>query len=212
MRRYTYVMKLPFPRITGLLLALLFPVLAGCSHSANSPPALEVAQLFPKPREIPSFTLARSDGKPLTKADWKGRYTIVYMGYTNCPDICPTTLLTLRRMWTDLKKDGDTVHVAVEFISVDPGRDTPKRLAEYTHWFDPAFTGATGSHEELEKLSRALMLPFVITSGKDGHYSVDHSATIAIIGPDAREIGVFMPPHHATPMAADLARLVAWKP
>lgn len=193
------------------MLALLLPVLAACSHQDAPRPALEVAQLFPKPREIPAFTLTRSNGQPLTKADWKGHYTLVYMGYTNCPDICPTTLLTLRRMWADLKKDGDTGHVGVEFISVDPGRDTPKRLAEYTHWFDPAFTGATGSHAELEKLSRALMLPFQITPGKNGQYSVDHSATIAIIGPDAHEIGVFMPPHHATPMATDLARLVAWK-
>ena len=198
--------------IAGPTLMLLALSLAGCGSRSDPPPTLSVAQLFPAPRAVPAFTLTRSDGKPLTRADWKGRYTLVFMGYTHCPDICPTTLLTMRRMWADLQRLGINNHVAVDFISVDPGRDTPQRLAEYTHWFDPAFTGATGTPAELEKLSKALMLPFAIVPGKDGQYSVDHSATIAIIGPDATEIGVFMPPPHATPMAADLQRLVAWKP
>jgi protein SCO1/2 len=204
-------MKRFHPRIARPALALIALTLAGCNIHPAPPPALEVAQLFPVPRTVPGFTLTRSDGQPLMHADWKGRYTLVFMGYTHCPDICPTTLLTLRSLWGALRKAGLTDRVAVEFISVDPGRDTPKRLAEYVHWFDPAFTGATGSAAELDKISRALMLPFKIVPGAHGGYSVDHSATLAIIGPDAREIGVFMPPLHAAPMAADLKRLLAWK-
>jgi protein SCO1/2 len=204
-------MKRILAQIAGLALALVALTLAGCSMHSAPPPALEVAQLFPTPRDVPEFALTRSDGKPQTRADWKGRYTLVFMGYTHCPDICPMTLLTLRRMWATLKKAGVTDRVAVEFISVDPGRDTPKRLAEYVHWFDPAFTGATGSDAELQKLSTALMLPFKIIPGAHNSYSVDHSATLAIIGPDGKEIGVFMPPLHAAPMAIDLQHLVAWK-
>lgn len=205
-------MKRFLPQIAGLALALAALTLAGCSMHSVPPPALEVAQLFPVPRDVPEFALTRSGGKPLANADWKGRYTLVFMGYTHCPDICPTTLLTLRTMWATLKKAGVTDRVAVEFISVDPKRDTPKRLAEYVHWFDPAFSGATGSEMQLQKLSKALMLPYQIVFSANSNYSVDHSATIAIIGPDAREIGVFMPPLHAAPMAIDLQRLVAWKP
>ncbi len=205
-------MKRTLAQLAGLALTLAVLTLAGCNQRAAPPPALEVAQLFPTPRDVPAFTLTRSDGKPLTNADWKGRYTLVFMGYTHCPDICPTTLLTMHRMWAELKKAGVTDRVAVEFISVDPKRDTPKRLAEYVHGFDPAFTGATGSEAQLEKLSKALLLPFKIVPGAHGDYSVDHGATVAIIGPDAREIGVFMPPLHAAPMVVDLQRMVAWKP
>ena len=188
---------------------LAVALLAGCSRSP--PPALQVAQLFPVPRATPAFTLTRSDGKPLTRADWRGRYTLVFMGYTHCPDICPTTLLTLRAMWNALDQAGVSKHVGVDFVSVDPGRDTLPLLGEYVHGFDAAFVGATGSEAQLEKLSEALLLPYRIVPAAHGGYAVDHSATVAIIGPDAREIGVFMPPLHAAPMAADLERLLAWK-
>ncbi len=188
---------------------LAVALLAGCSRSP--PPALQVAQLFPVPRTTPAFTLTRSDGKPLTRADWRGRYTLVFMGYTHCPDICPTTLLTLRTMWNALDQAGVSKRVGVDFVSVDPGRDTLPLLGEYVHGFDAAFVGATGSEAQLKKLSEALLLPYRIVPAAHGGYAVDHSATIAIIGPDAREIGVFMPPLHAAPMAADLERLLAWK-
>ena len=189
---------------------LVVALLAGCSRSPP-PPALQVAQLFPVPRAVPAFTLARSDGTPLTRADWRGRYTLVFMGYTHCPDICPITLLTLRTMWNALDKAGVSKRVGVDFVSVDPRRDTLPLLGEYVHGFDATFVGATGSEAELKKLSAALLLPYRIVPGAHGGYGVDHSATVAIIGPDAREIGVFMPPLYAAPMAADLERLLAWK-
>ncbi len=199
------------PRFSIRICAALPAValLAGCSRSP--PPALQVAQLFPVPRAVPAFTLARSDGKPLTRADWRGRYTLVFMGYTHCPDICPTTLLTLRATWNALDKAGVSKRVGVDFVSVDPRRDTLPLLGEYVHGFDATFVGATGSEAELKKLSAALLLPYRIVPGAHGGYGVDHSATVAIIGPDAREIGVFMPPLYAAPMAADLERLLAWK-
>jgi len=201
------------PRFSIRTCAALLSValLAGCSRS-TPPPALHVAQLFPVPRTVPAFTLTRSDGKPLTRADWRDRYTLVFMGYTHCPDICPTTLLTLRTMSNALGKAGVSKRVEVDFVSVDPGRDTLPLLGEYVHGFDAAFVGATGSEAQLKKLSKALLLPYRILPSAHGGYDVDHSATVAIIGPDAREIGVFMPPLYATPMATDLERLLAWKP
>ena len=198
-------------RALRLAALLVLALLLGACGRNTAPPQLEMAQLFPQARPLPSFQLRRSDGQPLTRADFRGRYTLVFMGYTHCPDICPTTLLTLRHMWDDLRRRGQNDKVAVVFVSVDPQRDTPQLLAAYVHGFDPAFQGATGSPTQLQTLSQALMLPFRIVPGKDGHYAVDHSATLAIVGPDAEEIGVFMPPLHATPMAADLARLIAWR-
>jgi len=166
------------------------------------------AVLYPQPRAIPDFTLARSDGKPLTKADWRGHWTIVYLGYASCPDVCPTTLAAFKQVWKDLPAD-QSRQVRLDFISVDPERDKPETLAKYVGFFHPDFVAATGSDEELTRLSRALGL--VYSRGKDanGNVTVDHSGSAVIVDPQARLIGMFRPPFAPAAVAADLATLIA---
>ena len=172
-----------------------------------APPQLASAVLYPSPRELPEFTLTRSDGTPLTHADWKGRWTVAFFGYTNCPDVCPTTLATFKSAASKLAADGAGDRVRFDFISVDPQRDTPEQLAKYVGYFSKDFVAATGADEELSKLTRALGLVYSREATGNGDYAVDHSASAVLIDPSGREVGLFRPPFDAGAMAADLKTL-----
>jgi protein SCO1/2 len=169
-------------------------------------PELRAAVAYPAPRPLPDFSLVRSDGRPLTLADWKGHWTVAFFGFTHCPDICPTTLATFKQVWNQLDP-ATRARVRFDFISVDPQRDTPELLRQYVGYFNPEFVAATGGDAELTKLTRALGLLYTRGQPVDGNYSVDHSASAVIIDPDGRQAGLFRPPFEAAPIAADLAAL-----
>ncbi|HEU4662574.1 MAG TPA: SCO family protein [Dokdonella sp.] len=169
-------------------------------------PRLSAVVSYPAPRELPEFRLDRSDGQPLTLADWKGRWTIVFFGYTNCPDVCPTTLSDFKQVWKRLPA-ATRDRVRFDFISVDPQRDTPAQLARYVGFFDPQFVAASGSDEQLTRLTRALGLVYARGEPKDGSYDVDHSASAVLIDPQGRQAGVLRPPFDAAKIAADLVAL-----
>lgn len=197
---------------TWLILIAAFAAATGLWLSARvlrapAPPQLENAVLYPVPRPLPEFQLTRSDGEPLTLADWKGRWTVVFFGFTNCPDVCPTTLATFKQAWTLLGKSGAQDKVRFDFISVDPERDTPDQLARYVGFFSPDFVAATGSDEELTRLTRALGMVYMREKSADGHYTVDHSAGAVIIDPEGRQIGLIRAPLQAAPLARDLQKL-----
>jgi protein SCO1/2 len=174
-----------------------------------TPPQLEVAKLYPVPRALPDFKLIRSDGHALTLADWKGRWTVAFFGYTNCPDVCPTTLATFKQAWALLGRAGIQDKVRFDFISVDPARDTPEQLERYIGFFSKNFVAATGSDDELTRLTRALGLVYSREQSADRNYAVDHSAAAVIIDPAGHEAGLFQPPFDAGKIAADLQTLAA---
>jgi protein SCO1/2 len=213
-----YNSRMPFSRHTGRVSATHLILVAAVAaalglwlgNRAFTPPAqpqLASAVLYPTPRELPEFTLTRSDGKPLTHADWKNRWTVAFFGYTNCPDICPTTLATFKSAASKLAADGVDDRVRFDFISVDPARDTPEQLAKYVSYFSKDFVAATGTDEELTKLTRALGLIYSREATGNGDYAVDHSASAVLIDPKGREVGLFRPPFDANAMAADLKTL-----
>ncbi|HVT33578.1 MAG TPA: SCO family protein [Rhodanobacteraceae bacterium] len=200
-------------RVSATFLILVAAVAAaiglwfGSRAFSPSMPKLSSAVLYPTPRELPDFMLTRADGGALTHADWKGRWTVAFFGYTNCPDVCPTTLATFKQAWTKLRADGRADKVRFDFISVDPKRDTPEHLKKYVGFFSPDFVAATGSDEELTRLTRALGLVYSVAPTGEGDYAVDHSASAVIIDPEGREIGLFRPPLDANGIAADLKTL-----
>jgi len=179
----------------------------GSRAFAPSTPRLAAAVMYPAARELPDFTLQRADGAPLTKPDWSGRWTVAFFGYTNCPDVCPTTLATFKQVFATLAADGIGDKVRFDFISVDPQRDTPELLTKYVSYFDKNFVAATGSDEELTKLTRALGLIYSREPTGNGDYAVDHSASAVLIDPAGREVGLFRPPFDAKAIAADLKTL-----
>jgi len=181
---------------------------AGARWTASRPSLPEMTSVvrYPAPRALPEFQLARSDGKALTRADWTGRWNIVFFGYTNCPDVCPTTLATFKQVWKLLDADA-RARLRFDFISVDPARDTPEHLARYVAFFDPDFVAATGSDTELTRITQALGLVYSRGEPKDGTYAVDHSASVVLIDPQGNQAGVLRPPFDAAKIAADLAAL-----
>lgn len=205
-------------RVPVFLLVVVAAIAAGLGlwlglrgHAPPQPPPMQSAQVYPQPRPLPAFALTQSDGKPLTVADWQGRYTLVFFGYTRCPDICPTTLATLHRALQQLRAQEPGTQVQVDFISVDPQHDTLPRLAAYVRAFDPGFIGATGPDAQLQPLTRALGVVYARTPDGHGGESIDHSGVVVLIDPHGRELAVFLPPLRAAAIADDLARLIAWR-
>ncbi len=170
-------------------------------------PQLQSALLYPVPRALPDFSLVRSDGGALTRADWRGHVTVAYFGYTNCPDVCPTTLATFGHAWK-LLDPATTRQLRFDFVSVDPARDTPAQLARYVGFFSKDFIAATGSDEQLTRLTGALGLVYSRGVPENGTYAVDHSASAVIIDRQGRQIGLFRPPFEAGKIASDLTALV----
>ncbi len=172
-------------------------------------PAFEAAVLYPQPRPVPDFRLTRVDGKPLTLADWRGHWSVVYFGYASCPDVCPTTLASFKQAWKELGERGLHDRVAIDFISVDPQRDTPELLSKYVAFFSPDFVAATGTDAQLTDLTRSLGLLYSRTTSADGKIEVDHSGSAVIIDPQGRLTGMFRPPFAPAAVAHDLATLAA---
>jgi protein SCO1/2 len=170
-------------------------------------PALALITL-PQPRAISDFALLDHHSNAFTRSNLTGRWTLVFFGFTHCPDVCPGTLLKLQQVNHDLMKtlpDG-TDPPAILFISVDPERDTPEKLQAYIGYFDPAFVAVTGDHSQLQPLARQMGIAYHIEEHKaeDQAYGVDHSTGILLINPDAELHGVFPSPQDAAQMTADL--------
>ena len=170
---------------------------------------LERATLYQEPRPLPEFALVDQDGAAFGTDRLGGRWTFLFFGFVNCPDICPTTLATLaavRRALADLPA-GEQPGVAL--VSVDPARDTPPLLERYVSHFDPSFIGLTGTPAKLDELAQDLgVAVFVGPEDAEGNYSVDHSAAVFLVDPEARVVALFNTPHDAATIARDYRRIV----
>lgn len=139
--------------------------------------------LLPRERTLPSIELMDQDGQAFTTDALQGRWHILFFGFTACPDICPTTLSDMRRVFGQLPGDvRDQLQLIM--ISADPARDTPEQLKTYLGYYRAGFTGLTGEIAQLQRLSKALGLPFVPANQTEGNYSVAHSGNLALIAPD----------------------------
>lgn len=169
------------------------------SREANVPDGL----LWPNPKPFPEVTLYDHNGEPFTRTNLKGQWSLLFFGFTHCPDICPQTLSTLDRLEQRLRERGmDANQLRTVFISVDPKRDKPKRLNEYVTYFNEDFIGVSGQPEALDKLTRALGAVYQIEKpDAEGDYLVDHSASVFLLDPQARLVAIFTTPHEPAAMA-----------
>ncbi|WP_457626490.1 SCO family protein [Persephonella sp.] len=140
---------------------------------------------YPYVQKIKNFTLVDQDGKKVSLSDFKGKYLLVFFGYTYCPDVCPTSMLRIKETLENLGKYKDKVHVL--FISVDPERDTPELLKKFISFYDPEgkyITGLTGSPEDIKKVAKQFRAYYEKVPLKDNPevgYLVDHTAFIYLI-------------------------------
>lgn len=145
------------------------------------------------------------DGQPYGNAQLTGGWTLLFAGFTHCPDVCPTTLGIMKQVEARLPAPG----VQLVFLSVDPARDTPEILHRYVRHFSGTMRGVTGSNEQLDALCASLGLAYVKVPGaSDDAYTMDHSAALVLIDPLGRVAGYFSPPHRADALAADLAAVL----
>ncbi len=204
----------PLGRTLLILLVALGATLAGAVaarwwlEQRAAPPETQSAAVYREPRALPEFALVAHDGSRFDAEDLRGRWTVLFFGFTNCPDVCPATLAQLaavRRRLADLPADQQP---RVVMVSVDPKRDTPERLARYVPYFDPSFVGVTGTPEAVEGLTKRMGVAVHVGPERDGVYTVDHTAALFLVGPDARLAAVFPTPHVADTIAADYRAIV----
>jgi protein SCO1/2 len=193
-----------FQILTGVLLglAVAFWVL----RPEKTGQELDPARYFlADPLPAPSFTLTSHKGDVVSSSDFGDKLRVVFFGYTFCPDVCPLTLSHLSQALRDMGEDRGRIQVL--FVSVDPGRDTPDRLARFLGNFDPSFLGLTGSEEEIRAVADAFGV-FFARVGEGEDYTVDHTARTYVIDPAGLIPLTF--PITATPreMARDLAVLL----
>lgn len=149
---------------------------------------------FDEPRVISEFSMTDHLGHPASLSNLQGGWSLVFFGFTTCPDVCPTTLSVLNDAIRPLKDAP-----AVVMVSVDPDRDTPERLARYVPAFNPNFIGYTGSFDETVKLAEQLNIAFGKVPGNvPGSYLVDHSASLVLIDPNGQYVGFIKAPHNAS--------------
>ncbi|MCQ2031759.1 SCO family protein [Stutzerimonas zhaodongensis] len=139
--------------------------------------------LLPRERELPNLHLLDEQGQVVRTETLKDRWHLLFFGFTACPDVCPTTLSDMRQLLAQLPSDVSN-QLQLILVSADPKRDTPDVLRTYLSYYRAGFKGLTGEMEQLQKLSKALGLPFVPAEEPRGDYSVSHSGNLAILGPD----------------------------
>jgi protein SCO1/2 len=193
----------------GMVLAIAAAV-AGAWFAAHlgAPELPQQARVLDTPRPVPAVPATDQSGQPFGVEQLRGHWTIVFFGFTHCPDICPATLQVLagaRKMLDDLPADE---RPAVAMISVDPGRDTPGRLAEYVPFFHPEFRGIQVAAEHLPELARVFGAAYAYSPAGEDSYTVDHTASLFLVDPQARVAAVFPTPHTAAGIAGDLRRII----
>lgn len=150
------------------------------------------------------FHLVDDHGRPVSEADYRGRWMLVYFGYTFCPDVCPTTLQTMASALDKLGKPA-AEKIAPLFITVDPARDTAPVLARYLQQFDPRLIGLTGSPDEIATAARAYRVYYAKETPKDGTpYTMDHSSFIYLMNPQGKFAALFGPETTAGELAVGI--------
>ena len=178
-------------------------------HQAGAQPAVTTATLLVPPRPLPPLALVDQNNQPFGADRLRGAWSFVFFGFTSCPDVCPVTMSALaqtRKLLADLPEPS---RPRVVMISVDPERDTPERLAAYVKGFDPAFVGATGTKPAIDELAQRMGV-LVATRPLDGDaYTVDHTTSLFLVGPDGALRALFSAPHEPDKIAADYRRIAA---
>ena len=190
-----------------IALSLLFivVVIAGFVHKVLQPRVLGVKEMvnngaimFQTPREISDFALTDKNGKAFTLEQFRGQWTLVFFGFTHCPDICPTTLATFNELSGALDGTGFDDDTQYLLVSLDPARDTVDKLKTYVDYFNPAFQGVTGEFRQLLRFATQLNVAYqkiMLGDGDDpAHYTIDHGGHVALVNPRGHYHGFFKPP------------------
>lgn len=170
-------------------------------HGLNKPQVLSDSELkakgtflFDKPRAFDDFKLVDYQNQPFTPEDLQGKWSLIFFGFTYCPDICPTTMALMNQFYRQQMEGEYADKLQIIMVSVDPGRDTPEKLYDYVRFFNPDFIGVTGEFLDLHRFATQLNIPFNKAPGGGDNYLVEHSGNVAIINPKGHYVGFFRAP------------------
>jgi protein SCO1/2 len=185
--------------IAGLLLFITV-IVAGFVYRISLPRIMTVSEmsanglyLLETPRNMGEFELIDHNGKPFNPSRLEGQWTLMFFGFTHCPDVCPTTM-TFLNTFLERLEGTEAEGPEVVMVSVDPARDTVQQLASYVPYFNADFTGVTGEFLDVHRFATALNIPFRKVVEEDGSYQVDHSSNIVLINPRGDYHGFFRAP------------------
>ena len=144
--------------------------------------------------QVGDLSFINEYGDAVSLADLKGRWSLLFFGYTYCPDICPMTLMHMNRLMKRLS-EAEREQLNVVLVSVDPERDKPEQLGQYMDYFNPEFTALTGIPDNMKKLAAQLNAFYARVDREDGGYLMDHSANIVLLDSELNYRGYIEPPH-----------------
>lgn len=184
--------------LTVLLVACGDAPSSGSNNSgsnANSGPDGVNAQpystmlVYPKKNPLVPFNLVEQNNQAFSQESFKGKWNLLFMGFTNCPDVCPTAMTDMAHIYNGINANLQK-NFRVIFLSVDPKRDTPEHLGEYLKFFHKEFVGITGEKAEIDKLVSTLGGIYTIGTEDENYYNVDHTARIFIVSPKGERYGI----------------------
>jgi protein SCO1/2 len=197
-------------RILIVGLVLLVVVLFAVPRRGFETPPPAVATILPAPRPLPATTFVDGNAATFTTADLAGRFTLMFFGFTNCPDICPLGLQVLAQATAELRISAPESAPRVVFISVDAYRDTPERIRAYLANFDPAFIGLTATDETLAPLLGMMGVTVHKNETEGEYYNVVHNGTVYVLDEAGQWIALFGgSSHDPATIASDYRRIVA---
>jgi protein SCO1/2 len=193
------------------LLALAAGATAWRMLAASRYSSTESLIVLPEPRQIAPVALVDQSGKAFTRDDFKGHWSLVFFGFTSCPDVCPNTLYQLqqvRQQWLDEHADAEFPQVYL--VTVDPERDTPQKLAAYLGYFDSEFIGLTGAAEQVHDLAAQLGIAVFVEPHEPENleYTVDHGASLLLFDPLGQFYAVIPAPLDAARAARDILTVI----
>jgi protein SCO1/2 len=185
----------------ALLLVFISIIIAGFVYRISLPRVMTASEMqanglfiHETPRNFGEVNLVDHTGKPFTRKNFEGRWSLVFFGFTYCPDVCPTTMVFLDEFVTSLEGT-EAQDTQVVMVSVDPARDTVEQLGGYVPYFNKDFVGLTGEFLDIHRFATALNTPFrKVVPGGGGEYQVDHSANVVLINPRGDYHGFFKTP------------------
>ena len=184
----------------ALVLTFITVIVAGFVYRIQQPRVMTPSEmkanglyLHQTPRKFGEIKLIDHHGEPFTRERLEGRWSLVFFGFTYCPDICPATMAFLDRFMAELEGT-EAADTQVVMVSVDPARDTVEQLAGYVPFFNEDFVGVTGEFLDIHRFATALNTPFRKVPGQDEIYLVEHSANVILINPRGDYHGFFKAP------------------
>lgn len=203
--------------ILALAAVAVLGVVAYLAVTHVGEPELSSSRIYDQPRTIEPFQLQGSDGADVTNTALQGQWTLLFTGYTFCPDICPTTMANLKARWEQLSNATD-FPVQVWMISVDPQRDDVDRQNMYVNFFGEGFYGVRAEHRDLYPFVRNIGLMYSIPDEGETNYLVNHSAAVILVDPNGHQHAIFRPSHeigelavvNPNDLASDFSKIVRY--